>query len=74
MNKGFPAIFPNKPTNPDAKLNFAITFTGDGVSNACSYKNGQYCNAAGQCNKADGCTVSVVGMTMNALLTLGRLQ
>lgn len=60
MNTGFPAIFPNAPTNPGAKLNFNIQFTGDGVSNPCSYKNGQYCLANGQCNKDNGCTVRLL--------------
>ncbi|KAJ4305688.1 Protein BZZ1 [Kalmusia sp. IMI 367209] len=70
MNTGFPAIFPNKPTNPDAKLNFAIQFTGDGVSNPCSYKNGQYCLADGKCNTGDGCTSSVAdGKTLTVVFT-----
>jgi hypothetical protein len=55
-NMGYTGLLQNKPTNPDAKLNFVIRFTGDGVSNPCSYKNGQYYNADGRGNP-DGCTV-----------------
>lgn len=49
------AIMANKPTNPDAKLDFTISIQGDGMSGSCEYKNGQYCSDTG-CN-SDGCTV-----------------
>lgn len=54
---GYTSVFQNKPTNPDGKLNFAIHFDGDGVSDACSYKNGQY-SSAKLGVMPDGCTVS----------------
>lgn len=58
LGVGFPALFQNKPTNPDAKLNFAIRFTGEGIMSPCSYKNGVY-SGDGAGPNADGCTVSV---------------
>ncbi|KAF9739784.1 hypothetical protein PMIN06_007167 [Paraphaeosphaeria minitans] len=57
-NMGYTGLLQNKPTNPGAKLNFVIRFTGDGVSNPCSYKDGQYYNSYGGGNP-DGCTASI---------------
>jgi hypothetical protein len=58
MGVGFPALFQNKPTNPDAKLNFAIKFTGEGITSPCSYKNGVY-DGDGAGPNSNGCTVSL---------------
>jgi hypothetical protein len=51
----FLSIFPNAPTNPDGKLDFTITITGD-VSGKCEYKGGQYYNNG--VVSPTGCTVS----------------
>ncbi|KAJ4351637.1 Protein BZZ1 [Didymosphaeria variabile] len=68
-NMGYTGLLQNKPTNPDAKLNFVIRFMGDGVSNPCSYKDGQYYNADGVGNP-DGCTASIAdGKTLTIVFT-----
>jgi hypothetical protein len=52
----FISIFPNAPTNPDGKLDFTITITGD-VSGKCEYKGGQYYNNG--VVSPTGCTAGV---------------
>jgi len=54
------SIFQNAPTT-DAKLDFAVEITGDGMSGSCKYSNGQYCSGPNenQCSSTTGCTVSV---------------
>ena len=59
-NQGFTGLFQN-PESPDERLDYDITFIGDGVVNACSYKtsSGQYCQGD-RCSSdiKTGCTVS----------------
>ncbi|KAF1972447.1 SUN-domain-containing protein [Bimuria novae-zelandiae CBS 107.79] len=69
VNAGFTALFQNKPTNPYAKLNFAIQFTGGGVSSPCTYKNGHY-NGDAKGDNFDGCTASIAdGSTLTIVFT-----
>jgi hypothetical protein len=49
------SMFPNKPTNPDGKLNFRIAIEGD-VSGDCQYHDGTFWNNGVQDDA--GCTVS----------------
>ncbi|KAF2709952.1 glycoside hydrolase family 132 protein [Pleomassaria siparia CBS 279.74] len=75
MNMGFPSLAPNNPTT-DAKLDFTVTFTGDGIQNACRY-NGhtkKFCqgpaNDYSQCDNAAGCTAAVkAGNTLTLVFT-----
>lgn len=58
------AIMANKPTNPDALLNFDIELRGDQMNGKCKYSNGKYCSGDNYSNcNSDGCTVSVTGGT-----------
>lgn len=52
------SLFPNAPTNPDGKLDYAIAITGD-VSGKCSYSGGTY--YMNGVLSATGCTVSHFG-------------
>lgn len=52
------SIFPNLPTQPNAKLPYTVEIVGDTLSDKCRYQNGQYCSGAnyGTCSP-NGCTV-----------------
>jgi hypothetical protein len=52
------SLLPNTPTNPDGKLDFCITITGD-ISGSCSYSEGTYYQDGVQ--SSTGCTVAVTG-------------
>lgn len=58
------SIFQNSPTT-DAKLEFTVEITGDGISGTCKYQNGQYCGGANfdECSETTGCTVSLTSGT-----------
>jgi len=58
------SIFQNAPTT-NAKLDFTVQITGDGVSGTCRYQNGVYCGGANydQCSSTTGCTVSIASGT-----------
>ena len=54
------SIIPNKPTNPDAQLNFEIELQGEQMSGKCKYSKGQYCSGDNYENcGGDGCTVCI---------------
>lgn len=55
------AIFQNSPTT-DAKLDFSVEITGEGLAGTCRYRNGQYCSGTdySDCSSTNGCTVSNV--------------
>jgi hypothetical protein len=79
MNRGFSSLAPNNPTT-DAKLDFTVTFSGDGVQNACKFNgaNGKYCmgpaNDYSQCGDV-GCTVSPVNVNLSPLThSISRLR
>jgi hypothetical protein len=54
------SMFPNLPTQPNAKLPYSIEFQGDSLSDKCRYQNGLWCTGAdySNCNANQGCTVS----------------
>lgn len=54
------SIMPNTPTQPNAKVPYTITLTGDNAPDQCRYQNGQYCTGSnfGTCSP-NGCTVSL---------------
>ncbi|PVH94418.1 glycoside hydrolase family 132 protein [Periconia macrospinosa] len=60
MNAGFAGLSQNKPTNPDDRLDFSISFKGDGVQNPCRFKKstGEYCSGE-TCGRDVGCTASI---------------
>ncbi|KAF2644075.1 SUN-domain-containing protein [Massarina eburnea CBS 473.64] len=71
MNIGFSGLSQNKPTNPNDRLDFDVTFTGDGVSNPCKFKKstGEYCSGD-NCGRDVGCTASVSeGSTLTLVFT-----
>ncbi|KAF2122959.1 hypothetical protein BDV96DRAFT_481660 [Lophiotrema nucula] len=63
MNMGFFSLAQNKPTNPNARLDYDINFVGDAkdLINPCSYKSatGEFCGANQGCSTDVGCTVSI---------------
>jgi hypothetical protein len=71
MNQGFSSLAPNNPTT-NAKLDFTVTFSGNGVQNACRFNGttGQYCmgpaNDYSKCGDI-GCTVSLVRTNVHPL-------
>jgi SUN family beta-glucosidase len=65
------SIFPNKPTNPDAKLDFTVEFVADppeSLIDRCKYSNGHYL-AGNDYSKEmpDGCTVRIPSCSMFTL-------
>lgn len=60
-NEGFTSLFQNSES-PDERLDYDITFSGDGVVSPCAYKKapGQYCQG-GKCSNdiKVGCTAAI---------------
>jgi hypothetical protein len=65
------SLFPNSPTNPDGKLDYDVTITGD-VSGSCAYKGGSYISNGA--TSSTGCTVSSNVDHVRASLTGSRSQ
>lgn len=58
--KGYISLFPNAPTNPDGKLDFAIELVADDMSGRCKYSKGQYyfSDDYSESSPTKGCTVN----------------
>ncbi|KAF2746254.1 glycoside hydrolase family 132 protein [Sporormia fimetaria CBS 119925] len=67
------SLFPNAPTNPDARLNFTVELKADaGMSGRCKYFDGRYLSGDNYEDELDpkGCTVGLrPGSTLTVVLT-----
>jgi len=79
MNMGFSGLAPNNQWTQE-KLDFSVTFTGDGIQNACKWdsQKQQYCQGSGNdfsnCGNPFGCTVNISSSLQMELLTHHRLR